>query len=381
MTNTIYWPETTIAGTASYRVERGSSSTGPWTSIRFFASDKSVYWDATLQKFYCIDDAGAFANWYRVSAVASNNASTIIHLVQNGFGLSSSTKWTTSELLASIKRRAQLPVSQVTYSDEKILSFADDVMSDDIVPTIASAREDYWSYSRDFSPSSGVVRIPERAIGNKVRSVSYVAGEGDELPLKRVEPENAYTQGGPCFYVEGNNLVIVNRQNAPVSAVRLRYFVRPGRLVKPDVVGQVVASETSTNRIQVATLPSNFSTSFRYDVVRAVPGFETLATDLTVTSVNGNVLTLSSPIPAGLGIGDRLCLAGETDIPQIPTEFHPVLAQAVTVKLHEAQGDIEAAKVAQAKLVEASQKVLGLISERIDTNPSTFLPPATWRRW
>ncbi len=98
-------------------------------------------------------------------------------------------------------------------------------------------------------------------------------------------------------------------------------------------------------------------------MVPGTPNFQSLALDQTGTFV-GSVFTFDEGIPAGIAVGDYLCTAGETPIPQMPTEIHTVLAQRVAEKLTE-NGSPRLPAI-QAGLKQARDDATVLLSPRSD---------------
>jgi hypothetical protein len=287
-------------------------------------------------------------------------------------------------LLDSIRIRAALPVSQASFLDADLLALADEETADLIVPHILATREDFFMGYTDFAAvNGGRYRIPARAIGNKLRGATLVQADGYETPLPRSREDRvAYTRA-VVSYLDGPFLVLKNASQAPT--IRLWYYVRPSSLVLPEAVGIVSAIDTGTNTVTLsATPPASFVQGVACDFYKAISPFDTTARDVAITGVATNDITFAS-LPTDLEVGDHLALAGQCSIPQMPSEFHPVLAQAVAVKALESIGDVEALGASQGKLGEAMKAAIGLISDRDENAPQTIVPygsPWLWtQRW
>jgi hypothetical protein len=81
-----------------------------------------------------------------------------------------------------------------------------------------------------------------------------------------------------------------------------------------------------------------------------------------------------SDIPERLSVGDWICLAGETVIPQIPSDLHVMLAQAVACRVLEAIGDSQGLQNAAAKLQEMEQKLFNVIDSRLESPGRKCIP-------
>lgn len=295
----------------------------------------------------------------------------------------------TSEFMASLKYRGFLPNTPATSSNSELLRLATEEARTYIMALLKSVREEYGVYSTDVDLEAGTdtYTIPVRASGQALRHVAYVDSTGYEIPLNAVDPANRsldfgrQTTGEPAAYVlQGNHLIVLPTPDAGYT-LRLKYLARPNRLVYPTAVGQITAINTGTractlqipeytdlNGVLVdadATVPDTFTSNATYDFVRGEPGFESLAIDQSAT-VASNVLTFSSALPDDLAVGDFVCLAGESPIPQIPVECHELLAQRLAYK-EAAVTTSPKAKALKVELDEMRKDVMTLLTPRVSS--------------
>jgi hypothetical protein len=287
--------------------------------------------------------------------------------------------FTADDLITSIKKRGRVPTSQTTFTNANLLTLADQELEVGLLPQIMKNREDYYLHETDIDVVSGKsqYRIPKRAIGGKVKSVCLVESNGDENPLEKIDYENRiyYTNAAnPVFYIKNNSIVIVPEPDTTLAAQTLRvsYFIRPSSLVLESSAATITAINTNTNEVTVSAVPSTITASTPIDFVRSDGGFECLDIDVTPTGLTSTTFTFSS-LPTDLEVGDYICLAGETPIPQIPAELHTVLALRVTVTVLASLGFINEMKAVQKKLEEAEEAVGHLISPRVDSNAKKII--------
>lgn len=286
--------------------------------------------------------------------------------------------YTTTALLSSIKTRALVPTSQQTFEDSDILALATDELRLGVVPFMMKNRSEYFVTTTDVAIEDGVdtYSIPTRAIGGKVKGLTLVDSNGSVLDFPQIDPSErpqynstSWTQK-LVFYFQGNSIVVCpNPVQAQGLSIRISYFTRPGELVAVTDAAQVAS--ISGNDVTVTYLPSTISTGVSVDTVKQRPGFECLSTEDTVTVV-GSVVTFTSA-PEDLAVGDWICLAEQSTIPQIPVELHPLLAQRTAIKLLESLGDAAGVQVAQAKLKEMEEGATHLLSPRSDSNPRKLI--------
>jgi hypothetical protein len=213
--------------------------------------------------------------------------------------------------------------------------------------------------------------------------------------LNRLEPEREadYDSTGNLagFYYRGNQVVLVPSSSSTATTLRMSYFIRPNELAAISAtngIHAISAINTSTKAVTVAGNTA-ISTSTPCDLVAATPGFESLDIDLTPTAASGTVITFgnASALPTDLAVGDYVCLAGKSPVPQIPAEFHPILAQRVACAWMEAF-DAPGLEKAVAKLGKMEEAAGVLVSPRSPGNPrklvnlksSALGSGGTWRR-
>lgn len=163
--------------------------------------------------------------------------------------------YTSTDLIEAVKRKASIPISQNTFSDEDILKFANEEMFLAQVPSILQFHEEYLVYEQDVPLVSDVSRypIPNRAIGMKLRDVfyrSYTQGTISEndtkanlVEMSKINPDdraafqvNNNSGSTPYHYYLQNNSVIVHPRvgKNPNGSLLFSYFLRPNSLVTND---------------------------------------------------------------------------------------------------------------------------------------------------
>ena len=138
-------------------------------------------------------------------------------------------------------------------------------------------------------------------------------------------------------------------------------------MVMPSECGQINDIDRVNNQVTLANIPATFTNQVKVDFIRQDGAFDSVAIDQVVQGISGAVITFTS-LPEDLEIGDWVALAGETPIPQIPIEFHAVLAQMVAVKCLEALGDDKVAQAGQ-KLMLMKDNAFAQIADRVDGQP------------
>src|SRR5574343_501090 len=222
---------------------------------------------------------------------------------------------TSTKLLKSIKNRCMVPVSNVTFSDEDLLDFANEEMLIGLVPTILQMKDEYLVYKEQVSLEVGKPNysIPERALGSKLREVSYSDGT-NEFEMTQVNPDEKYIGIGLSrqfgfmrqFYVQGSDIIPypeIKSGELVSGALNMYYYMRPNSLVKDASVGVIKSINRLTGEIVLSNFPSTYNTDVNYDFIRVRCHDSILKIDVTPISVNSTTKTITvalSDIPEDL---------------------------------------------------------------------------------
>lgn len=303
---------------------------------------------------------------------------------------------TSNDIIAAVQRQASIPVNQSTFSPEDILAFANSELKIGLVPSIMNVREEYFVYREVFPliSNQSYYPIPYRAIGLKVRGLTYLDQSNNYVHLSRISPndKDIFQQSSSgyynylYFYLENNNYVLAPKvqiapkgQIAPVGSIECAFFMRPNDLVTNDSVSTiqsiVVDSVLGTTTYSVDQIPSGFTTNVLFDLLQTNPGHLIIDYDLTPTSISTTNLTITfntsdiDPIGLNVKVGDYVALAGECIIPMCPPELQPVLVQRVVARVLDALGDTQGLNNTNVKIQEMEQKTFSIIDNRTEGNP------------
>lgn len=305
----------------------------------------------------------------------------------------------TSALLKSIKRRALVPDNQNTFTDQDFIDLMNEEMMIGLVPSILQMKEEYFIF-RQVVPlvsDKSNYPVPERALANKLREVCYRdttnLATGNEYEMTQVAIDDRYTglsngtgssdfTGFRRFYMMGSDLVLHPSVGPnPTGALAFYYYLRPNTIVKDASVATVTAINRTTGDITLSSLPSGYTVYVSgtnntvptlFDFVKAKSPHNILNIDLPIVSINTSTKVINinpSLIPKDLEIGDFMPLAGQSPIPNIPTELHMVLAQRVAQRVLEALGDTEGLNNATAKVAEMEAKLTTMMDNRVEGSP------------
>lgn len=291
---------------------------------------------------------------------------------------------TLSELIKSIKRRAMIPSDQNTFTDEDFLEMLNEEIQYFGVPHLLRTHEEYLLVSLDVElDGSQKYEIPYRALGNKLRELSYVvtdSNNGEQIyELSRISLEDLsdynnnvssrYTQ---AFYIENNNVVLLGEVPVSNASLRMYFYIRPNTFVLEDRVGVIQNIDRTTGVITLESFPNSLASIPVIDFVKYQSPNIIIDFDKTPLSVDSNTRTITfttTDIPSTLKVGDYINVAQETVVPQLPVELHAILAQRVAVAALEALGDQEGLASAQRRLDMMEQSTNDIIDNRVEGAP------------
>lgn len=285
---------------------------------------------------------------------------------------------TDSELIPQVKRLAHIPLSQNTFLAADLCAFGNDELRTSILNQIISVRESYYLTSVSYTlDSGGIYPIPSRAIGGKIHDAQMVVGNS-VYQLARIEPKDLNNTVNPptnsyAFYFQGNYIVTIPVLTSGVLTVW--FYVRPSNLVAEATCCLVTAITATT--VSVSAIASGYAANTVIDFTQAQPPFGLLSYDQAIVSVDVPTTTFTfaaGVIPSDLVIGDWICLAGTSCVPQIPLEFHPLLAQRISVKVLESQGYMQKMELAQKKLMEMEKALFNILNPRSEGNAKKISP-------
>ena len=377
--------------------------------------------------------------------------------------------YTSDDLIAAVQRSINIPLYQLTYTDEDILAFATEELFLAQVPSIMQFHEEYFVYEQEVTlvASKSKYPIPSRAIGMKLRDVFFKDANDNLIEMNKVNPDDkahfqdkGSSSSEPVhYYLQNNSIVLVPDVSANVTgSLVYTYYLRPNSLVKNERAvicesfsknititnGSIVAgdtitigsyvleadsdfaiggnasvtgtnivsaiaaladidlSATSSSGVVIVTyqdrdltfstsnstafaisasttinssqaLPSDMVDGMYVDFLQTEGGHNTYSMDVRLTSGSvaaDSITILDTSIPEDFVVGDYVCLAGESIIPQVPTDLHVLLAERTCARILSAQGDQAGLQNSNTKIQDYEQRQASVIDSRVDGSPT-----------
>lgn len=282
--------------------------------------------------------------------------------------------WTTTDLVASVKRRTGMPAAQATYTDAEILAIASEEFLSFVVPLVIAQKEDYFLSHVEVPLEVGAdsYEIPARAVGAKLREVLILDADRNPINVPRIDTGNA-VGADFGFLTDGDALTFMHDEPDLTdigATLRISFYGRPNSLISTSDAAVISAVGASTATI--ASAPSSWSAPTSFDVIRSVPPFAPVALDIA-GGLSGTTWTPTRGMPTNISAGDYLCRAGESPVPQLAPEIHPLLAQATAVAILESKGLAQKAAAATSTRDRLAAQVAAMISPRVDGEAITVV--------
>lgn len=271
--------------------------------------------------------------------------------------------------------------SEKTFSDEDLIRFMDEELRTVLVPKIMTVRENYFLtyYDQALVANQSQYNIHPRAIGMKIKLLFWLDQNNhvrQKISLTDVDQLSSNNwwelSGWPGMYYFKDNFIelIPEPKQGIQGSIRQYYFQRRNQLIAESAAGRII--DISGTDVEINNTPDGFTDSEEYDFVKGSPGFQNLAIDQTPSGSSGTVFSFSE-LPDGLEVGDWLCLAGTSPIPQVPLEIFPVISQTAVAVALLALNDRVGAEDAFKKRNEMLDQSLILVGTRAEDNTKVIV--------
>lgn len=284
-------------------------------------------------------------------------------------------------LVKSVQARILMPLSDNTLDSARIIELMSEEMMSTIEPLVLAAHEEFYvqNYDQALVAGSYNYTIPVRAAFATWRDIVLVDTLGNEIAMTELPPEYvkiSYPVGAlpPMFtfgFVMNNDRITLWPPNMTIPTnytLRMKIKRRPNHLTPYLNCGQITAINTGT---KVVTLSVNgdgtWTTATTFDVIPNAPQFTSRGDDQAITAVDNTLNTVTfSALPTGIIVGDWVCPAMLSPIPQVPYDMFPLLAQRGVIKCLEALGDNQNLQVAERRYQDMAADFARTVSPRIN---------------
>lgn len=275
---------------------------------------------------------------------------------------------TVADFLSQVERRSFMPANQATFTEAEILTIASEELRSLIIPSLYSLNEEYGVYYKTITCVNGQSEydIPEQAYQNTIREVQLVIGD-QVYDLERTNLEKTRVgtlTGRPCaFYLRSNRIVLHPTPTSSDWSIKVWFQLTPPQLVPASETAVITAIDTALKRVSFSSIPTDWVTGDRFDMICKKAGHVHKAIDFTSTLVSGTDIDFSE-LPSDLVVGDYVSITGESSLINLPYAMIPVLAQFTAGALLEYAGQ-DGADKAVGKATQLLEKALKNLTPRV----------------
>jgi hypothetical protein len=295
---------------------------------------------------------------------------------------------TTADFIKEVRQVGNLPEAEADdvidstteyCTDAGILRVATRELQTFVTPKVMMQREEYFVARKSYTISSAnqKFRLPSRAVGAKLKYVSLVeSGQTTEIPLKEVRASAVDETNSDGYYLEGAYIKL--RSDRTSGTLYIAYYARPSKLVLTTACATITSISTLTINLSAA-FPSALASGAKLDIVKATSPYEVCDSDMPYSSGTGtSAIVVTGTISTDWEAGDRLCLAEESCLVQLPQDLIPYLVQRTVVKILDGMGQKEAHARALADLREMEQLMIATISPRTENKRRVIKNLSIW---
>lgn len=287
-------------------------------------------------------------------------------------------KYTTDTLITAIECNSLMPQSQNKFGSTDYKRILNEKLQLNLAAQIMNLNEEYFVTYEDIPlvASRTQYALPRKCAAMKVREVGYLSLDKSyyrvlarlnlETARDRTTQDISDTPSG--FYFLNNRISLVPQMGSVVSGyLRIWFFREPRELVLESEVGKITACPLVGNDYVITVNVAPTVTGQYIDLVQDIEPYETYAENILPSNVAANVYTVASSnftnrIPT---VDDYICKYNETPIPQIPDEFHPILAQHAVIRVLGATADKAVIDMAASELADMMKALTDMASNRI----------------
>ncbi len=280
---------------------------------------------------------------------------------------------TLASLYADIRRHGSIPNSGGTGSENSdLLAYMNHNLTG-LQAEVIKCREGFYRMYKDHTLGTSVrYRIPTRALGNRLDCILLLDSNGKVLrKLNEVAYQDVSnfrnltdTMG---YHLEAGDVVLTPTvPSGTAVTLRMVYYIRAGALSSSlDVASGKCFTVTGVSGNVISILSSHgITTSMRIDIVKGGSPFESLTVDELPSATGSTTVTVADG--SRVEIGDFVCLADYSPMPQVPDAFWPALAISAAKDYWMALGDEKMVARLDKELWGDGKKNKGIVGQAVD---------------
>lgn len=310
-------------------------------------------------------------------------------------------------MLELLRLQALIESTNVDYTDRVLLRELTHAQQTKFPRLIVDAKANYWLQFADYqtTPGQRYYRLPARALTlSKIElgptDAATVSGfirlpetNEDRINIWESPPSS---RGQPLRFVLRGDSVFLDPPPDTAYTLRVWYYVRPQILTPPLVVnnaGLVLTVNTTTRVVTMAAAIQGWTQStgtFTGNITSSSGFFDIIATGGGLSSTNrggwrelavcdaaasidatGLIVTFAPGVDVSrVQNADVLRLAGQSEWPSLPDEYHRCLVDVATIKVLTQRDFLDKAADYAGDVAADIERFAYLIADRVQEDPS-----------
>lgn len=298
--------------------------------------------------------------------------------------------FTTDQIIESTKIRILAPDGQTTFQDSDFIRFINEEFQLKLVPDMISLREDYFLKTTltDIVQNQQNYTMPERAIGNVLKDLFVIDSGNNRFQVQRINPKIIPRTGLSSVYpyqflIQADQVQIHPAPQATSGYIQMWYYERPNQLVLSADCGQItaIATDTPIAGQTTYTVNADISSYTSVDFLSGQSPFQLWAINVAPVSSTATTVVVTTEDVQNAGgetlpqIGDWICNEQTANIPMIPQDFHPLLAELTAARVVQALGHNDKLEAINNNIKEIRLNLLNTLSNRVEQNMEAILNP------
>jgi len=201
---------------------------------------------------------------------------------------------------------------------------------------------------------------------------------------------------GIDFAIGANTNITVSNIHVALSALGISNDVNGQSIMLRNKNAKTVYSSTNPVALSLQNglgiefdlVPSIITNGSVIDFLQTKGGHRTYSIDVEIgaSAISGNVINFDlGVIPPSFVVGDYICLANESIIPQIPSDVHSLLAERTCERMLMSIGDVQGSQISAQKVAQLEKQQSAMVDNRVEGAPlkivNRFSPLRLNKRW
>lgn len=303
----------------------------------------------------------------------------------------------TTQLIQRLRLSAFIEDTAVDWPNSVLLNELYDRLIQSFAEPIVSSKQGYLLKTVNVPVVAGtaIYRLPPRAVTGGLQrlqiaydnTLNFVDIDEVDETTATIYEQGTGGQDAPIRYVmRADNIVLLPTPNSSAYTLRLFYYLRPSRPITPQsstTVGQVSSTTPGGSVVVVNgglvkwnddnSVSSSVAIGDQVDIVSSYGWHEVRVISATVSNITGLTYVINAPAADMTQVQpfvDYLRPADQSEWPQIPDDFHRLLADLTAAKVLNQRSMTQKEEQLLSRCEGDLARFMNLLQPRVQDNSS-----------